>query len=324
MKKTLAKFADRNLDSRTFSVGLGQLEAIAARLSKLEDDAVERDNMERRLKELTSVLESQLRSHQQTSQQLERKFTETLHDRSTFEKQCKEAEERAAKAEKKINEFVTGPRAQLNEQVEKLKSQLAEARAALADSSNPELVKWAQTERELADARAKIESLEKKINLVQKEAEYSRSAYQDASNRFGELNQENNTLKSNITELERRAGENIVKIHEINARAQQEMDARRWDEMRALLQDREREIALLRDENRHLKNTRRETRGGSVPRSPRTAMMMSPQPRRGGFAAGATPSRGTSPAPVSSDGSTPVPGMTYLPPGNGRWGHLRD
>lgn len=107
---------------------------------------------------------------------------------------------------------------------------------------------------------------------------------------------------------------------------------RQLDELQATLENRERELDRAKEELRLLKSGRRETRQGSVPRSPRTTGLMSPRPGRavggGGTGAGGAGSRGTSPAPAvsSSDSSTPVPGMTFFSPtaNGGRWGHLRD
>lgn len=216
----------------------------------------------------------------------------------------------------------------LREKNKLLESKLAEANDTLANSTVPEIAKLAQAEKDRQEALATVEKLEKKIRGVQNEVEYSRKAYQDASNAHTELSQENRELKTQVAELGRRASENLLKIHQIHAQNETGEILRHMDEVQALLENRERELERAKEELKYLKNGRRETRQGSVPRSPRTGVM-SPRPARG---MGGPGSRGTSPAPMSSDGpgvgggSGPVPGMTFFPPvGNaGRWGHLRD
>ena len=274
-------------------------------------------------------LEAQLRSHEKTIQSIQPKYMEALRDRGTYEKECNAAIEK----EKAATERLEAQQAK----IDSLTSKLAEASEALANSSNPDLAKLARSEKERDEALANIEKLEKRVRVTQNDLDYSRKAYQDASNAHSELNQENQELRTKVADLEKRASDNLVRIHEIHAQTEYTAVDRQINELRATLENRERELDRAMTELRLLKNGRRETRGSSVPRSPRMGVM-SPRNRGAGGGAG---SRGTSPAPfMSSDGlgsgagagggggygGTPVPGMTYFgPAGNaGRWPHLRD
>lgn len=279
------------------------------------------------MREHFTSLESQLRSHERTVQTLQPRFMEALRDRGTFEKECQKAVEKANAATERLAAKNAEIEA-LKEKNKVLESKLAEANDALANSTVPEIAKLAQAEKDRQEALAAMEKLEKKIRGVQNEADYSRKAYQDASNAHTELSKENQELKAQVAELGRRASENLLKIHQIHAQNEVNEILRHLDEVQALRENRERELERAKEELKYLKNGRRETRQGSVPRSPRTGVM-SPRPARG---MGGPGSRGTSPAPMSSDGpgvgggGAPVPGMTFFPPvGNaGRWGHLRD
>lgn len=259
---------------------------------------------------------------------------DALRDRHTFEKQCKKAVEAASAATERLEAQKTELDA-LQEKNRLLESKLTEARDTLANSTIPDIAKVAQAEKDRDEALATAEKLEKKVRGVQNEADYSRKAYQDASNAHTGLNQEHQELKSKATEFERRASENLLKIHQIHAQNEMNEVNRQIDELQATLDNRERELERAKEELKLLRSGRRETRQASVPRSPRMGVM-SPRPARGAVGAGAS-SRGTSPAPMSSDGpgvggsgggggGAPVPGMTFFPPvgGAGRWGHLRD
>lgn len=251
---------------------------------------------------------------------------DALRDRHTFEKQCQKAVEAASATAARL-EAQNAEVKDLQEKNKLLESKLAEARDTLANSTVPEIAKVAQAEKDRDEALTTAEKLEKKVQSVQNEAEYSRKAYQDASNAHTSLNQEYQELKKKAAEFESRASENLRKIHQIHAQNEMNEVNRQIDELQATLDNRERELERAKEELKLLRSGRRETRQASVPRSPRMGVM-SPRPARG---VGAS-SRGTSPAPMSSDGpsvsgaAAPVPGMTFFPPvgGAGRWGHLRD
>ena len=207
----------------------------------------------------------------------------------------------------------------LKERIADLEQKLADANTALTTSTAPEVVRSGEMAQELDQARLKIQSLEKKVTIAQNETQYSRQAYQDASNRTGELGQENAAMTREISDLRSRANDNIVKINSIQADNQRKEDHRIIEEQRSIIVDRERELERVREDLRVLRNGRRETRQSSVPRSPRMGVM-SPRIGRGTGAS----SRGTSPAP-GEGAAAPIPGMNFLntTQTNGRWGHLR-
>ncbi|SPQ21657.1 93e8bd63-570d-4511-9513-c12c9d3b2f2f [Thermothielavioides terrestris] len=337
LKKTLASFPiDASAPAQVVEVPVEQLERMADKIAELEARLATQNNIESKLREHMISLESQLRSYERTVQSIQPKYMDALRDRGTFEKECKVAVDEANAAKKRLEAQKTEVET-LKERNKLLESKLAEANATLANSTIPEIAKLAQAEKERDEAVAAAEKLEKKVRSLQNEVEYTRKAYQDASNAHSELNQENQELKSMVANLERRASENLLKIHEIHARNQTAEISRQVDELQATLENRERELERAKEELKVLKNGRRETRQVSVPRSPRPGVM-SPRPGRGISGSG---SRGTSPSPLmSSDGpggigtggggggggSGPVPGMTFFPTaGNGgRWGYLRD
>lgn len=315
LRHTLSNLAveAKTTAAQVVEVPVDQLERMSDKIAELERRLADQSVVEAKTREHCLSLESQLESHKRTLKSFEPKFMDALQDRRTFEKERNEAVKRL--------EAQTAEMEVLKQKNKQLEAKLTEANDALANSSNPDLAKLAS-----------VEKLEKKVDSLQKELDYSRKAYQDASNAHTELNQEHQELKSKVAELERRASDNLLKIHQIHAQTEAAETSRQIDELQAILENRERELERAKEELKYLKSGRRETRQGSVPRSPRTTAMMSPRPARG--MGGGAGSRGTSPAPLmSSDGpgmgggGAGVAGMTFFPPaaGNGgRWGHLRD
>jgi chromosome segregation ATPase len=325
LKQTLANHPVDVATGQVVEVPVEQLERMSGKIAELEARLAAQSTVEAKTREHFTSLESQLRSYERTVQSLQPKYMDALRDRGTFEKQCQKALERL--------EAQTAEVDVLKQKNELLETKLAEANNTLANSSNPDIAKLAT-----------VDKLEKKILALQNELDYSRKAYQDASNTHTELNREHQNLKKQTAELQRCASENLRNIHRIHAQNEMAEVNREIDELRATLENRERELERAKEELKYLKNGRRETRQGSVPRSPRTSAVLSPRAR--GVGGGGAGSRGTSPAPMmSSDGPTgsgggggsggaaaggaaAVPGMTFFPPGAGgnagRWGHLRD
>ncbi|KAL2197601.1 hypothetical protein P885DRAFT_35171 [Corynascus similis CBS 632.67] len=327
LKQTLAHHTVAGPAAQIVELPVEQLEKLSGKIAELEARLATQNAIEAKTREHCLSLESQLRSHERTVQSLQPKFMDALRDRSAFEKQCQKAAEQANVATERL-ETQNAEIEALKEKNKLLETKLAEATDTLATSAVPEIARLAQAEKDRAEALATVEKLEKKIRVMQSEVDYSRKAYQDASNAHTELNQEHQELKRTVEEYKRRASENLRNIHQMHAQSEMAEIARQMDELHAMLENRERELERAKDELKSLRNGRRETRQSSVPRSPRTSMM-SPRPSRG-MGAG---SRGTSPAPLSSDGpgmgggvAAPVPGMTFFPPvaNAGRWGHLRD
>lgn len=253
---------------------------------------------------------------------------EAIKDRGTFEKKCAAAERQAAASERSL--------ASAKEEISKLKAekqqlvtQLATSQAQLESSPNPAVSELARLERELKETKEINEQLAKKQAIAQKELDYSREAYQKASKGTNDLSQENGKLKTRVATLEIQAAQNLRRIHEINRDKQLQALVKQTQTHRATIAERERELDRARDELRHLRNNRRETRQASVPRSPRTAGTMSP---RVGRANGGATSRGTSPAPGletggSSSNSSAGPPSAYFNQAGGpnpRFSHLRD
>ena len=206
----------------------------------------------------------------------------------------------------------------MEEEKTKLAAEIAQLKAApvkndpeeRATTSTPSATR--EPEKDLEAAQAEVERMKKRVDNAERELEYTRGAYQNASQAANDLGNENRELAVRIKGLEHKASENLLTIHKVNVENQVKQLIKANDELAVVLRERESEIDRLREEMRVLK-TRRETRQSSVPKSPRMGVM-SPRARmQGGL------SRGSS--PVQLEAGLQMFGQQA---GNGRWGHLRD
>ncbi|KAK3491538.1 hypothetical protein B0T13DRAFT_519293 [Neurospora crassa] len=328
LRSTLEKYPGRPA-TQFMEVSVEQLEALAFKIFELESDLEREASDENRTRLLARNLGVELASYKRTVEVLQPKYTEALHDRSTFEKTCKKAVDENAAVQKRL-EAGKHDLDTAKADMKVLETKIADAQSQLANSSNPDLARLARAEQELEDTRSKLAALEKRMATATNEMEYSRSAYQNASNAHTELNNENTALKRKIEELQRKADDNVVRVNEINSDQEKKFLGKQNDEYRAMIRDRERELENARAELRHLKSGRRETRQASVPRSPRTTTgIMSPRTTVNRRGAG-----NTADTAASSRGNSPAPGNASDGNGNGggngginfnpRWGHLRD
>lgn len=308
---------------------------------ELEERLKEKEKSEESYREMARSLEDQLKSHAKTIRGIQSRFMDAVRDRGKFDAERETAVKAAMETSRRM-EALTAEVVKTKEQNALLESRLADATAAHTSTDSPDLTRFADQEQKLREAEARIESLQKKVANGENELQYTRQIYQEATTAMSDHEREKAELAKRIKDLEQKASNNLLEIHRINVANQASATDHMLEEQKAIVRDRERELERARDELRNAlgRNAgRRETRQGSVPRSPRLGVM---SPRPGGPAGGSgtamglglgpssrgtagAGSRGTSPAPVpgfdAPGGLVPLFGQ---PPGAGRWGHLRD
>ncbi|PSS02475.1 hypothetical protein BD289DRAFT_478850 [Coniella lustricola] len=250
-------------------------------------------------------------SYIKTIRKFHPKYYDAIGDRSRFEIQRNQAIKEKEKVHKELerNEVKF---AKVTEEKQHLERRLQELASFTA---KPDVAAQAQHELALKQAKETAATAERQLASIRADLSFAQSRYQDASDKAAELGQENNKLKAQVTELETRANGNIVEIHRINAARGDAKLREMYEQERELRLDREREIDRKNDEMRQYKSRfgSRETRGSSVPRSPRVRQMGS---------------RNTS--PVDDGGGGRVSGGGGNGNGNGgsllgpRSAHLRD
>lgn len=254
-----------------------------------------------------------MKEYERTNDRIYKAHRSAIEDRTKFETQARNVERLLEAAQKSAQE----EREKSRDKIAVLEGTIARAAAGPSSQDQP------ATDAQLKDAQLKILALEKRLENAQRDADYARTMYQDASSAASSVGAENRELKERAKDLQQTASDNLVKIHQIQADSNTKEYLRRIHELKLQVRDREVELDRARDELRQLKNGR-QTRQVSVPRSPRMGMM---SPRRG---IGGSASRGTSPAPaigIEAAAAAAATGMQFMAPqqpGNGRWQHLRE
>ena len=255
-----------------------------------------------------------------TIQNVQPKYRQAIADKSKAQAERDVAQTQVIKLDQ-VNNGRIEEIANLKEEKTSLERQLTVAQDALRKSSVPGAAKLGQAQDQIRELLADKERLEKRVASVQGNFDFTRDAYQKASSHVTELNSEINDLKEENVVLRRQASENRVRISEIQRASEARQREERIEELEALLKDRERELAKKSEELKIKTNGRRETRGTSVPRSPRLGSgAMSPRPQ---FARTAGGSRGASPAPGEAREGFRDPPL--FPPsglGSARFSHL--
>jgi chromosome segregation ATPase len=295
-------------------------------IAMLEGQIKDKDSVWEKTRDQLKSTESRMKAYEKFIRRIQPKYLEAIRDRAKYETE-KQAADAAAKnaaegAEKRaeVNKMTI---ANLKEQQSDLQGKLDTITAVAMDGEHAKAAEVVETIEQLAAAKAKIESLEKKLKNAANDLEFARDQYQQASNSAALLGHENTELKEEIKDLKILTSDKLLKIQQVNAETEVQEYQRLWETQQAIARERERELDRLRDELRSLRNGRRETRQVSVPRSPRMGVM---SPRTGRAPGG---SRGTSPAPMMDSlpaglGLQPSMSVFNQAPGNGRWGHLKD
>ncbi|KAF4512897.1 hypothetical protein G6O67_000227 [Ophiocordyceps sinensis] len=287
-------------------VPLAVLQVLAEKFAGREHLIAAKDT-EAEYRAVISGLEKRVKEYERAIDDIYKSHREALEDRSSFE------------AEKlKSDAALRAAAESAQRESDKSKKRIVELEAAVArltaGPNGQEQSPLAKTSTLLKETQERVEMLEKRLANAHKDGEYVRNLYQEASSSAGAAQAENTELKKQNEHSRKETSEGLVKIHRIQMENTTRELLREIRELKTQTKERESELDRAREDLRQLRSGRRETRQVSVPRSPRTSMM-SPRPGR---AYGGSASRGTSPAPASgSDGA-------YLPPGSGRWAHLRD
>lgn len=234
-----------------------------------------------------------------------KRFHEATADRTQFE----------AKANKAVAELNQFKDAAKREQ-DKSQQKIDELEAVISRLTQDSAV--AANEKALKEALEKNRTLEKRLETSHATEAYTRELYQTVSNSVHATNTECKQLRERNAELEKMTTENMLKAQQEQSKNSSKAHLAKIAELQTCLRETQIELDRVREDNKGLRNGRRETRQVSVPCSPRIGALMSPRPRA---AYGGPASRAGSPAaPVMGafDGA-PVPSQFSTPSGNGRF-----
>ncbi|KAF9766456.1 hypothetical protein IL306_001147 [Fusarium sp. DS 682] len=251
------------------------------------------------LKSHIGRLDRELKDHRKTLTKIELSNRAALQDRTVAEKERLRTEGIAAAAAKVAQK-----------EKEKQQQRIDELEATIARlNESPESAK---KEEALNEVKRQLQLSESKLKSALSDVDFMKSRYQDVDSQALRLTNENKLLKAQNEELKQKASETLRAIHAQNAAIERQGLLQQIANLQAQVQQKDAELHNTYQKLTSLASGRN-TRGGSMPRSPRVPSGMSPRPGRAGFSA----SRGTSPT---------GPGQQFMgqQTGNGRWpNHLQ-
>lgn len=260
-------------------------------------------------KDLKAALDkkgAELKGWVKTVRTFQPKYQQAIRERNIFEEERNKMFKEKDRVQKAL-EISQARASKLSEEKQELAAKLQE----LARSDNPDTTAAAQRELDLASSRENATNLEKQLAFQKKNAEYARSRYQDASDKAASLGEDNTALKSRLAELEKKASDNVVKLRGLSVDAARRDVIRLYEEEKAQRVSAERELERKNEELRGFKSRfgGRETRGSSVPRSPRVRQMSSRNTSPVGDNGNGGNGNGGGPGPISG---VFVPRSTHL------------
>ncbi|KAJ4249438.1 hypothetical protein NW762_012293 [Fusarium torreyae] len=284
----------------TCPVSLATLNAIREKMDEYKRRDSLAGEMRDEYKSTISRLEKEVKDHRRTMNKIELSNRAALQDRTMFEKEKQKIETAAQAAAEKARK--ESEKRQLY--IQELESTIARLK------ENPES---AEREREFEEVQKQLQDSDKKRTYMQSDLDFMKNRYQDVDAQAHRLANENKELRAQHEEMARKASENVLAINRHYAATEQQALQQQIVGLKAHIQQQQAELTSAHQKLTNLTNGRN-TRGGSMPRSPRVPSGMSPRPGRVGFAGSA--SRGTSPA---------GPGAQFMgqQSGNGRWNHLQ-
>lgn len=182
-----------------------------------------------------------------------------------------------------------------------LQDQLREAKASVLNNTVPERAEFEALKEEALTAAAERTKLLNKAKTAEENLDYVREQYQTASNMASSLGKANAALEVRVAELLKKASGEQLKLREMAIDAQSKALTARNRQLELELRSREELIICKDEEIVKLKESRgrMNTRGSSVPRTPRIG---SPLAAAGTSSRQGSPAAGNRPHPLRNVG----------------------
>ncbi|KAG5655887.1 hypothetical protein KAF25_000807 [Fusarium avenaceum] len=262
------------------TIPLESLESIREKIDEYKRLNMLAGEVEVELKTHINRLDSELKEFKKTSNKIEMSNRTALQERTMFEKEKKKAEAAARAAA----EIAQRESAQQHKRIEELETTIARLK------DDPKSV---HTEQALSESQQQLKTSEDKLKRALSDVEFMRGRYQDASAQVSKLTNNNKELTGQNEDLSQKASANLLAIHTQNFSSERQELLQQIASLQAQVQQKDADLSVAHQKLTSLVNGRN-TRGGSMPRSPRVPSGMSPRPSRSAFAGSA--SRGTSPS----------------------------
>lgn len=257
----------------------------------------------------------EVNQYAKTVRRFQPKYKEAVGDRGKFQLERDNALNRIAYLEKQ-HQRTEMKLEQVKSDKQGLEKEYLEKIQALSSSNNPEVAAAANSQVSKDTLEATNKALIQKVDSKEKQAEYANTSYREVSQQMASVTKENAELKLRIRDLETRANANVVEIRRMNDERMRDQLRMMYDQEKNMRLDREKEIERKNEEMRNYKARfgGRDTRGSSVPRSPRVRQVSSrntsPIGDGGGGGAGGVNGNGSNGLGVS--GTLFGPGRSHL------------
>ncbi|KAL6924432.1 hypothetical protein FSST1_001706 [Fusarium sambucinum] len=263
----------------TISVRVAVLDSLREQADEYERKVSLANEVEIELKTQINRLDKEIKDYQKATTKIGLSNRAAIQDRTVFEKEKSKAEA-ALQAAKAANQ----------KEDEKYKQKIAELESTIGRLR--ETPGAAETEDALAAAQKKTRTTGEKLKVALADVDFMRSRYQDVDSTATRLSNEVNALKELNKDLEQKASANLLAIHVQQASGERQVMQQQIANLQAQLQQKDAELIAAHQKLNSFVNGRN-TRGGSMPRSPRVPSGVSPRPSR---VYPGSASRGTSPS----------------------------
>lgn len=217
-----------------------------------------------------------MNEYAKTVRKFEPKYKEAVGDRGKFQLERDNAFKRVTYLEKQLQRSEVKLE-QVKSDKQQLEKEYSEKLQTFYQSDDPATALAANTQVTKDTLESTNKALSQKLSSKEKEAEYANTSYREVSQQMASVTKENAELKLRIRDLETRANANVVEIRRINDERMRDQLRLMYEQEKNMRLDREKEIERKNEEMRNYKARfgGRDTRGSSVPRSPRVRQMSS-------------------------------------------------
>ncbi|KAL4994156.1 class II histone deacetylase complex subunits 2 and 3-domain-containing protein [Aspergillus recurvatus] len=252
-----SKAASQSLDGQ---IHLLEKNLIQMRTSNAAD-------LQRLQKELAAA-QTRLLERDRVLESLQHRYETRTKDLHNIRRQRDRLLETKANFEQRIqkqNEEIT----KLKDERAQLKEDLTQAREALKTGGG-DIAELEKAREEIRRLTAENAALERKADIANKQAEYTREQYQTASNTAAHSGNELRTLRDENEVLKRKVAGEATRLRELNIQNDESRHLNRIGELESLLSVREDLLQKKEDELREIRKNRPSTRSTSTqPRSPK-------------------------------------------------------
>ncbi|CAG7558534.1 unnamed protein product [Fusarium equiseti] len=269
---------EANNRAATTTVPVAVLDSLREQADEYKRKVSLAGEVEIELKSHINRLDKENKDYRKMSSKIGQSNRAAIEDRTVFEKKRTEAEAAAQIA-----------KVAAQKEGEKYKQQIKELESTI--SRLKEIPGAAEREDAFATAQKQLRTTEDKLKSALADVDFMRSRYQDVDSKASQLSNEVNALRIQNGQLQQKASTNLVAAQAQQASNERQAMSQQIASLRAQLQQKDTELAAA---HQKINSFGRNTRGGSMPRSPRVAATgVSPRPSR---AYAGSASRGTSPS----------------------------